>query len=133
MADEDTRTETLTGLLRGVIDDTRELFREEVALARAEIREEIGKAGTAAIKMSVSAVTAAVGIVFLLLALAHGIAAAFDWPVGAGYAAVAVLLAAGAGILYARGRHEARTVNPTLPKTSASIQENKEWLQARTR
>jgi Putative Actinobacterial Holin-X, holin superfamily III len=133
MEDEYTRTESLAGLFRGVIDDTRELFREEVALARAEVREEIGKAATAAIQMSAAGVIGAVGIVFLLLALAHGMAVAFDWPVGAGYAAVAVLLAAGAAILYARGRHEARTVNPTLPKTSASIQENKEWLQARTR
>jgi Putative Actinobacterial Holin-X, holin superfamily III len=133
MAVEITRSDSLTGLLRGVLDDTRELFREEVALARAEFREEIGKAANAATSMTVAAIVGALGVVFLLLALGHGIAAAFDWPVGAGYVVVGFLLAAGAAMLYGRGRHQAATIHPTLPKTSASLQENKEWLQARTR
>jgi uncharacterized membrane protein len=133
MAAEITRTDSLTGLLRGVVDDTRELFHQEVALARAEIREEIGKAAGAATSMTVAAVVGALGVVFVLLALGHAIAAAFDWPVGAGYATVGILLVPVAAILYGRGRDQARTIHPKLPKTSASIQENKEWLQARTK
>ena len=43
MAYDDPRTDSLTGTIGKIVDDVRELFREEVALARAEFRQEIGE------------------------------------------------------------------------------------------
>src|SRR5690348_8804416 len=37
----ETDPNSVAALIRGLLDDTRDLIREEIALARAEIREEI--------------------------------------------------------------------------------------------
>src|SRR5439155_190842 len=44
---DDARQEPTSHLIHNVIDDVRELFREEVALARAEVREELSACSTA--------------------------------------------------------------------------------------
>lgn len=39
-------------LLRGAVDDVRDVFREEVALARAELRQELSKARSVAVSFA---------------------------------------------------------------------------------
>ena len=46
---------SIPGLIRGLLDDTRELIREEIALARAEIREEVSAAQTVAVAFGAAA------------------------------------------------------------------------------
>jgi len=55
MAEQDTN---IAGLVRGLLRDTRELIREEIALARAEIREEISAAQTVGIAFGSAALAA---------------------------------------------------------------------------
>ena len=131
MAHEDPRTDSLTGIVGRVIDDVRELFREEVALARAELRHEVSEFSTAAMQFAAGAAAGAFALLFLLLAIAQGFAALVHWPVWAGYLAVAVVLGiiAGVGIQLARSR--ARTVPAVPPQTAATLKETKEWIQDR--
>lgn len=130
--DDYARHESFTGLIRSALDDVRELFREEMALARAEIREEVSKATSAATQIVLAAALAGAAVLFLLLAVAHGIAALFNWPVGAGYLALGIILAILGGVFYLRGRKQARVVHAMLPQTTESVKENKEWIEART-
>ena len=84
MAEHDTKTNTIPGLIRSLLDDARLLIREEIALARAEIREEATAARTVGVAFSAAAVAAVLGIVLLCIAIGSGIAFLFSWPAWAG-------------------------------------------------
>lgn len=111
------------GLVRGALDDVRDLFREEVALARAELRHELSKATAAGAQFGAAAVALWFAGMFLFVALALGIAALFEWPAWSGFAIVSVLLAVAGILLFAGGRKAVREVR-ALPHTVDSIKEN---------
>src|SRR5687767_14066988 len=87
-----THDDSLGGLIRGIMYDLRTLVREEIALARVEIREQVGHARAAAISFGMAAGALLIGGVFLLAAVAMGIADLLNWPVWSGFLVVAVLL-----------------------------------------
>lgn len=111
------------GLVRGALDDVRELFREEVALARAEMRVELNKAMAAGMQFGAAGVALWFAGMFLLIAVALGISALFNWPAWSGFAIVAVLLAIGGMVMLAGARKAVREVQP-LPRTVETIKEN---------
>src|SRR3954468_22574709 len=87
-------------LLRSALDDVRDLFREEVALARAEIRQEMTKATAAATGFGGAAAAGWFAGMFILTALALGIAEGLQWPYWTGFAIVGVLLAVAAAVMF---------------------------------
>ena len=114
MAEYDDGTSIPT-LIRGLLDDARDLVRGELQLARAEIREELSAAQTAAIAF----------------AIAGAIAYFLHWPTWAGYALTAVLFfACGWGLsLYARGRLKAMR---GITETKDTMKENLAWMQKKS-
>lgn len=114
---------SITGLVRGVMDDARELIREEIALAKSEARLELSKAGAAAAQVGAAAVAGWFAMMFLLGAVALGISAALDWPAWAGVGIVAVVLGIAALVLSVGARAAVRRVQP-LPRTVDSLKEN---------
>jgi hypothetical protein len=109
-------------LLKGVIDDVRELFREEMALARAELRHEVGKA-TAALKgFAGAAVLLWFGGMFILTAIALGVADLLNWPAWAGFASLGVLLVIIGGVAAMGARRILNDVQP-MPRTVETVKE----------
>jgi putative superfamily III holin-X len=131
MAYDDPRTDSLTGTIGKIVDDVRELFREEVALARAELRQEIGELSGAAIRFAAGAAAGGLALFFLLLAVAQGFAMLVHWPVWAGYFAMAVVLGIGAAVAVQSARRKARAVSAVPPQTVETLKETKEWIQDR--
>ena len=84
--------DSIPGLIRGILMDLRTLVREEIALARVEIRETAGRARLAAVSFGIAAASLLVGGTFLLIALATALADVLNWPVWAGFLVIAVLL-----------------------------------------
>ena len=121
-----------SGLIRGIVDDLRDLVREEIALARAEVREELAKAKDAALGAAIGVAALAVGGLFLLTFIALGIAALLGWPAWTGFLIVGVTLAAAGAALLISARTRMRRVHTDLPKTTSSVRENMEWIEART-
>jgi len=113
----------LSTLVRGALDDVRDLFREEVALARAEIRQEMTKASRAAISFGGAAAAGAFAGLFILSAIALGISEGFHLPYWAGFGIVGVLLAIAGGIFYASARGAVREMRG-LPRTTETVKEN---------
>jgi len=116
-------SESIGGLLRGAVDDVRELVREELLLARTELKQELNKAKAAGFQFGVAGAALWFAATFLLVAVALGIAALFQWPAWAGFALVAVLLGVSGLVFAANGRRAVRDVK-ALPHTVHSIKEN---------
>lgn len=123
----DDRT-SIPALIKGLLDDARDLIREELQLARAEIREEITALQTVTIAFAVAAVVGLLGGMLLAIALGGALAYFLRWPSWAGYGVMALLfLAGGYGLcLYARARLR---VIRAIPNTTDTIKENIAWMQ----
>lgn len=120
--------ETSIGELIGDIsDDLSRLFRQEVELAKAEIKQEATKAGKAAGMLGGAGFAGYLAVVLLSFAVVFGLANVMD----AGWAAliVAVVWAAIGAALYATGRKRLKTVDPVPRRTVDTIKEDAQWLK----
>ena len=109
-------------LLRSALDDVRDLFREEVALARAEIRQEVTKATAAATGLGGAAAAGWFAGMFILTAIALGISEGMRWPNWTGFAIVGVLLAIFSAVMFMVGRRALRDMRG-LPRTVETVKE----------
>jgi len=102
-------------LMSNVSRDLFTLLRQEIALAKAEIRIEAKKAAKASGMLGAAGFAGYMVLLFLSIALWWGLANAMDH----GWAAliVAVLWAIVGGILFVTGRKTLRTVDPTPQRT----------------
>lgn len=110
------------GLVRSAIDDVRALFREELALAKAEVRVEISKATAAGTRMGIAGIALWFAAMFLLIAAALGLSAAFKWPAWAGFGIVAIGLGIVGTAVGLSARNSLRRVQP-LPRTVGTLKE----------
>ena len=122
--------ESFGSILRGVLTDLQTLIREEIALARLEIREQAGRARGAVISFGIAAASLAFGATFLLIALATAIADGLDWPIWAGFIVVAILLSVVGMVTLASGRRQLNQVQ-AVPETVSTLKENSEWIAKR--
>jgi len=125
---EDHVAETSIGDLIGDIsNDLSRLFRQEVELAKAEIKQEASKAGKAAGMLGGAGFAGYLAVVLLSFALVFGLANVMD----AGWAAliVAVIWAVIGAALYAAGRKRLKTVDPVPRRTVDTIKEDAQWLK----
>lgn len=129
---EDPRADSITNIFRQVVDDVRELFREELALARAELRQEASAFTSAAVQIGLGAAAGAFAVLFLLLGIAQGAARLFGIGVWASYLGMGILLGIAAGIALLMGRSRIQNTPAVPRRTVESIQETKEWINHRT-
>ena len=132
MADsERVHGESIGDLLRGIMTDLQMLIREEIALARVEIREQAGRARAAALSFGIAAASLAFGGIFLLVAAATAIADMLNWPVWAGFIIVATLLSLVGFVTLASGRRQLKHVHAVPQETISALKENSEWIAKR--
>jgi len=114
-------------LISDISDDLSHLFRQEVALAKAEIQVEAKKAGAAAGMLGGAGFAGYLAVVLLSFAVVFGLANVMD----AGWAAliVAVVWAVIGAVLYANGRRTLRTVSPVPQRTVQTLKEDAQWLK----
>jgi len=123
--------ETIGGLIRGILTDLKTLLREEIALARIEIREQAGKARAAALSFGIAAAGLLFGLAFLLIAVATAISDELSWPPWAGFLVVGVLLSIVGLVSLTTGRRRLRTLQPFPAETVTTLKENSEWIAKR--
>jgi hypothetical protein len=124
-------TDSIGGLIRGILTDVQTLLREEIALARIELREQAMRARAAAVSFGIAAGALAMGSIFLLIAIAFGIADLLNWPAWTGFLIVAILLSLVGLVTLASGRKRIRTVTPVPEETVTTLKENSEWIAKR--
>jgi hypothetical protein len=117
---------SLGDLLGEVTRDLSTLIRQELALAKAELKESAGKAAKGAGTLGGAAYAAGMAVLFLSIALWW----VLSTLIGGGWAGVvvAVLWAVIALILYAVGRNELKQVEGA-PQTVETLKEIPETLK----
>lgn len=106
------------------------LFRQEVQLAQAEIRQEVSKAGQAAGMLAGAAVFAMGGLALLAFSLAYLLAELLD-SFSLGFLIVGLVLAAVGGLLFVNGRKQLATVNPKPEQTLETLAEDAQTIKER--
>lgn len=131
--------EGLPALLKELRDETSTLIRQEVALAKTELTEKVHHTGSLLAQIGVAGLVAAVGLVFLLVALSEGLAVAL---MAAGLEVHAAWLAPlitgivigviGIGLLKSR-LADLKEESLMPKKTIQTLKEGKKWIQDKTK
>jgi uncharacterized membrane protein YqjE len=108
--------------------DISSLVRNELDLAKTELRQEAAQAGKGAGLLAAAGVAALLLLMFLSLALTWLLD---DWlPIEAAALITAALWGVVAAVLASSGRKAIREANPQLPKTQQSLKEDAQWARA---
>ena len=127
-AGEDQQQQQGIGELIGEItDDLSRLFRQEVALAKAEMKQEATKAGKAGGMLGGAALAGYLVIVLLSFALVFGLGEVM--PLGWAAVIVAVVWAVVGAVLYSAGRKQLKSVDPVPRQTAETLKEDAQWLR----
>jgi hypothetical protein len=132
----DPQSHSIPGLLKELRDETTTLLRQEVALAKAELKENTSKMTSHAVQLAVGGFVAYAGIIVLLIGIGHLLGAllvrlGLDADVVAWLAPALVGLAValiGWGML-ARAKHAMMHDDLMPRRTLDSLRTNKDWAQ----
>jgi hypothetical protein len=122
---------SLSELISRLIGQSSTLFREELQLAKTELRQEIRKAGKAGGMFGAAAVTGFLAVLLLSFAAAWGLGDLMEpWL---GFVIVGVIWAIVAGVLAMQGKSAADEVDASLPETTQSVKEDVQWAKSQPR
>lgn len=126
----DVEDHSVGDLLGRVTSDVSTLMRQEVALAKAEIKEEAVKTGKASGLLAGAGAVGYLVLVFLALALMWALGNVMDL----GWAALitAAVLGIIAAVLFVMGRKKLQQVNPKPEQTVETLKEDVQWAKNRT-
>lgn len=127
----ETREPSIADVIKNAIRDAQELVHSEIALAKAEVRQEARRVSVGAGLLAGAALAAIIAVIFLMTTIALAIAALAGWPVWSGFGIVTVLLAITAGALASIGKKRL-TAARHMPRTRDTLKENIEWMRTRT-
>jgi hypothetical protein len=108
-------------LVGDVARDLSTLMRQELALAKAELKEEASKTGKAAGMLGAAGFAGYMVLLFLSITLWWGLANVMDEAWAA--LIVAVVWAVAAAVLYTAGRQRLAAVNPKPERTVETVSE----------
>jgi uncharacterized membrane protein YqjE len=108
--------------------DVSTLMKQELQLAKVELKEEATRAGKGAGMLGGAGLAGWFVLLFLSLALTFLLD---DWmPVEVAALITAGVWAVVAAVLAAVGRKELRQANPQLPRTQQTLKEDVQWARA---
>lgn len=122
------RDQTLAGLISGVVADAQELVRKEINLAKAEVKQELGKAREGAISLGIGVGVAAVGGLLLILMLVHLLNEVAGLSLWVSYLIVGALFTIVGVFLLLRGKNRIQQIDPMPRQTIASVQKDVEAI-----
>ena len=126
-APRDVENVSVGELLGNVSRDLSTLMRQELELAKAEVRAEAVKAGKGAGMMTGAAMAGWMCVLFVSIAVWWGLANVMDEGLAA--LIVAVLWGIAGAVLFATGRRTLRAMNPTPERTVNTVKQVPEALK----
>lgn len=126
-AEPDRDPRSLGAIVGDLSNDLSTLVRQEMELARTELKQEVARTGKGAGMFGGAGVAGLLALFFLSLALTWLLD---NWiPVELAALITAVLWGIVAAVLAARGRREIKEARPDLPKTKQTLQEDAQWVK----
>lgn len=132
---------SLTSLVAGIINDVQQLIRQELALAKSEVKQEWDKTKTAAVSFGAAVVVGVLGVIHISLMLVFLLKWVSSPPAGAGEAGLplwvcfgiigGLFLVVGAVLFYA-GKNKAEQIHVVPPQTAETMKENVQWIKNQT-
>ena len=120
----------ISAVLHDIVGNIQHIIRAEVRLAKTELRDELGKARSAAMVLGVGALMLVFSSLFALLAIVYALSMVIPaWG-------AALIVAGGLGLIAAPcivvGLKRFSATRP-MPKTTTSMKENVEWAKQLTK
>jgi Putative Actinobacterial Holin-X, holin superfamily III len=120
---------TLAQLVSELVNDAKLLLRQEVALAKHEIRAEVRKSKVALISLGTGVGMAALGGLLLIIMLVHLLNALSELPLWMCYGIVGGVCAiAGIALLYT-GKKRMASIEMVPQQTVETMRENVRWIK----
>jgi uncharacterized membrane protein YqjE len=108
--------------------DLSTLMKQEVQLAKVELKEEVSKVGKGAGMLGGAGFAGWFVLLFLSLALTYTLD---NWlPIEIGALITALVWGVVAAVLALKGRAELKEANPQLPQTQQTLKEDVQWAKA---
>ena len=119
---------SLGEIVGDISNDLTTLVKQELELARTELKAEATKAGKGAGMLGGAGVAGLLALILGSFALAYLLD---NWmPVELAFLIVTLLWAIVGAVLAARGRKELKNAHPQLPKTQQTLKEDAAWARA---
>jgi hypothetical protein len=129
----ETAHSSLSSLVGGIVTDAQVLVKQELALAKSEVANELHKAKDAAISLGLGIGVAALGCILLVLMVVHLLAWAFpQLPLWGCYGIVGAVLAVAGSVLLMAAKNRASAIHVMPEQTIASMKDNVQWIKNRT-
>jgi len=119
---------SLGQIVSDVTQDITTLIRQEMDLAKTEIKQEMSKAGKGAGLLGGAGVAGYFVLLFLSLTAMFGLAEAMDLWLAA--LIVTVVWGVVAAVLAVVGKKAIQESNPQLPETQQTLKEDVQWAKA---
>jgi uncharacterized membrane protein YqjE len=120
-------TQSLGALMSEISKDLSTLMRQEVELAKVELKEEAAKAGKSAGMLGAAGFAGYMFIVLLSFAAAYGLGSQLGY--GWGTLIVAAIWAVIGAVLFVLGRSRLRRVSPKPERTIQTLKEDAQWAR----
>lgn len=122
---------SLGSLLSDMTSELSQLMRQEVSLAKAELKEEAVKGAKGAGMLGAAAVAGYLALMMLSFAVAWALAAAM--PTGLAFLIVGVAFLVATVVLGKQGKERMSNVSPVPEQTVQTLKEDVQWAKAPTR
>jgi len=119
--------EPLSELLRAATTDLSTLFRQELDLAKVEMKEDVRQVGQIGGMFGAGAVCGYFALLFVSLALSWLLDDVMPRPLA--FLLVAVPYAIAAAVLLLQGRRRAQELNPMPRQTIETLKEDAQWAK----
>jgi hypothetical protein len=127
---------SMSGLLRGIINDIGDLIRQELRFARTELKSDARALLRAGMVLAIGAGIAALGVIlvaFMMVHLVHWLSlpagtAEPGIPLWGCYGIVAAVFLSVGGLMAFLGVKRFQSVNPLPDETAKNVKENVEWI-----
>lgn len=130
------RTETqqpsLASLVNGIITDAQDLIRQEMALARREVQEEVEKAKVAVVSFGVGLAVSMLGGLMLCFMIVYLLKLIPDLPLWLCFGIVCGLFLLGGAFLFYAAMAKIRSISLVPRQTVETMKENVRWLKNQT-
>jgi len=120
-------SDTIGGLLSGLLRDVQQMVRGEMALARAEIKDDVSTIGTSIASLAIATIFALTGFILLMLGVTYVLNMYMRMWIAAGIVGLVLLAIGGMLAMGAKKKLSAASLKPD--QTIDSLKETKTWAQ----